>query len=265
MATPAKGVSRITDIDLHRAIEIKALDLSRTRKAQALIRQYGPAHVDRFFDDIPSTPGEIQADWRQACLLYVDGFTVRAFEIQDVEPDCYRFLEGVWVDELKELLAYYKWLKGGIDWTTDVIRERQYFEACEELQNRLVNPACKAVASDSAVKQYLNNTYFRDGILGGEKTEGLIARKAARLSPGSRHCAKELVQTFYGNIIRAIDGAPDAARKVLKAIQHGGSSPTEPDIVSGFEALLAVLFLDPAIVKRSWEDHVEGISRQSTL
>ena len=265
MATAGMTVIRASANDLREDIALRALGLSRIRKCRTILLDYGP-NLDRFFDvQIPATKAEMETDWRHACLICVNQFMLRTLKIENVEPASFQMFEGTWVDELKEMLGYHTWINSGTGYTSETVREQHYFDACEELRTRLVDTNCKVTDDPATVIQHLQDTYFPDGTLGGAETDKLIRSKENRLPMGSRPRASAFVQAFYGNIIKVITDRSFAATKnILKAIQHGGSAPGEPDIVSGFETLLLTGFLDAMAVERCWTEE-KGISRSTTL
>jgi hypothetical protein len=92
----------------------------------------------------------------------------------------------------------------------------------------------------------------------------LVTKKT--LKAESHLPAQQFVTRFCANIVPAIENQDRAATiQVMKALQHGGSSTGEPDLVNGFETVLAVAFLDPTVVTHCWNSRTEGISRAATL
>lgn len=258
MSAPTVALSlAVSAGDFHKRIENEARELSRRRKAQAILL----IGHDKFLDCLPSTPDEIDADWRHAGVVWATRLMFCPFREADVRPDrlesaCYRHFVGIWLDEVKECLAYHRWIGYSDDWANSDLCRHYYFTACKELRNRLVNGNLKLPAIGSpAPLQYLLDTYFvGKGVLDRAKRSSLISQKSGRIDPGR---ATVFVDRFYGNIVAAIRTRDATATgEVLTAIEHAGSSPGQPGIVNAFEALLLVLFLDADIVRAWW--HARG-------
>jgi hypothetical protein len=240
-----------------KSIDVVARDLSRMRKAEKL----NYANLD---EAIQSTPDEMLADWRHAVIFWIDRLMTRALSIGELDSACYSHLEGIWIDQIKEYRAYHYWIQArheGTFWTPREHRDRHYFWACEELRDALVNPGCKEPAATfSEPQHYIRTGYLADGgTVWGPRINELIDAKAQRLAPkmgwdSARTCAKGFVTAFYQSITPAVvDTNREAILKVLEALQHSGSLAGAPGIVNGFEALLAILYLDRQTIKDLWE------------
>jgi hypothetical protein len=252
-------------IGLQREIARISLELSRERKCRAIVLE---SNVYYFLDAfIPSSAGEMQSDWHHACVCLVDSIMTGTVAIESLEPSDFLLLDNVWIDDLKRHLAFCYWLESHSDDNSSAFRERQYFRACETLRARLVDPRYKASQQAHGILvKYLQNTYLGNMPFQAAAMAALIASKAKRLSSGSQDTARTFVNMFYPNIIGAMSGDDKATLTVLKALQLGGGVPSvRPEIVSGFEAMLAVRFLDASVVTGLWANGSGETSMQTTF
>jgi hypothetical protein len=255
-AVPAMRRDLIPENDLRQSIAVTALDLSRIRKAQAILTQGGPI---RFLDRaIPSTDAEREADWNHAVTVWTERVMWdRDFNLERFDENCYGYFEGIWLEDIKQRIAYLKWVDVGGELTSNASRQGFYFQACDELRKRLADPQYKQPHHGRAVQRLeaLNHGVLR---------AALVSRKATRT--GSQKSAETFVSEFYGNIVPAVEKQDrDATIRVVKALLNGGSAPGQPDLVNGFETVVTVAFLNPAVVRDCWRDHTQGITETATL
>lgn len=258
MATPIRDPSppRISEADFRGGLALTALEMSRRRKAQVAIHM-GP---NRFWDSLPSTECDSLADWRHARIIRLMQVMTGVQRPDELESACYKHFTEVWLDEIKEFLAFNNWVDESHDWSDEDGCRWYYFKACAMLRDILVDPEAKIVADGYPTPlQYLDAAYLdhsrRPDL---RRLSALIASKAARLQTGNTTVrAENFVTEFYGNIRTATYGDSAAIERVLGAVQHGGSSPQEPDVVNGFETLLVILFLDPHKIQAYWNKRVK--------
>jgi hypothetical protein len=244
--------------ELRRKISTFALDLSRMRKAEKLLEH---SYLD---ECVRSSPEETEADWRHALIFWIDQLMTRSLALGDLESACYWHFEGIWIDQIKQHRAYHFWIYGRNDgsyWTPGDQREDHYFQACEELRDLFVNPGCKeSIQSFSEPRLYLQRNYLaQDGTATGPQIAQLIELKAQRLVnklgwTAARQCAARFVAGFYGNIVPAVVGTDrQATIRLLQSLEHSGSPANAPDIVNGFETLLAIRYLDLKLIEDLWD------------
>lgn len=248
-------------------IGLKALGLSRTRKAQVLLQKYGSG-MNRFFDSIPSTEAECIADWMHAVAAVAMEDLVKNPELYSLSAEAFVEFEGLWLEDLRRYAAYHTWLGITCNWHSESTRFTCYSNGCDELRHYLVAEN-KPKPGPSGAVEYLRQTYL-SGADADVRRDNLALQKGYRLLewgiPQPFETAKKFVDAFYSNIDDAISlGDPAAVTQVLKAVQNGGSQPGFPSIVNGFEALLLLLFLDGALVEALWNDPGSGIVRSATL
>ena len=248
-------------------IRARALELSRIRKAQAILHKYG-GDLNRYFDSIESTAQECEADWRNAIAsIAINEFPAHS-KLWALSSDCFHHFEGIFLEQLRQTVAYHRWLASTGDQHCEEIRVGCYFEGCNELRERLV--AVKKMPGPMGAVQYLLDTYLNQrGEADQNKIVKLIKLKLQRLDGYVSNpfaFAKRFVSTFYDNAYVAITtGDKQAVTQVLQAVQNGGSEPGKPSIVNAYEALLLIMFLDGATVQEIWTDPNSGIVREATL
>ena len=240
-------------IDLNAILGDVALNLSLCRK------------MDRFLEDkykflgmIPSDPAEMISDWYNACtfiasMLLDGGLNL----VDDIGPDLYWFLEEKWLDEVKQLNAYFRWtiraMKG-----EQGSKEIDYYIACEQLQEKLIDTKIKASINDfQIIKNYLEDCYLTNGRVNDNKPKvnELVNRKAHRIWQFSTmiekdehwYRAKRYINIFYENIIPAVvERNQNNISKIIEALFLGSSENFYP-IINSFEAALPILFFDNSI------------------
>lgn len=256
---PQQSPRRMPESSLRRKISTFALELSRMRKAEKLLEH---SYLD---ECVRSSPEEMEADWRHAVIFWIDELMTRSLALGDLDSACYSHFEGIWIDQIKQHRAYHFWIHGRNDdgsyWTHSHQRDEHYFWACEELRDLMVNPGCKeSIESFSEPRLYLQKNYIaQDGSIAGPQADRLIDLKAQRLVNklgwnAARQCAARFVTNFYGNIIPAvIETERPATIRVFQALEHSGSPANAPDIVNGFEILIAIRYLNLRLIEDLWE------------
>jgi hypothetical protein len=232
-----------------------AWDLSVLRKLE------GVSRVLEHLLDIPSSDEERLKDWQNACdfvcLKIIDGADGDiAFE--QIEPASYQFLEESWLENVKQLKAYFIWRTDNTDNSTD-----NYFKASSGIRKQLLWREPAPPQDFEKVKAYLEEQYLANGNnekLDDEKsnTKALIWRKARRTwettGQGDEKTnwfrAKLYAALFYENIIGAV--VNDDKQKtvaVLKAFQFSEAPANRFSIINGFETAIAINFLNKDIVR----------------
>jgi hypothetical protein len=201
-----------------------ARQYSRMRKSEKLM------DADALDYMVHSSWAEMTSDWRNAVIFWLERLTTREMALGELHPDCYAYFEGVWLDDVKEHRAYFRWLGVRAEeyWTPPHLRDRHYFIACEELRDDLINEGVKErTSSFPEAKAYIRQKCLAEG--GGfslQKCGDLIARKEKRIR-GSVASARTVAETFTKNyyewIIPAVEDRDcEAIEKVLIALRDGG-------------------------------------------
>jgi hypothetical protein len=170
-----------------------ARQYSRMRKSEKLM------DADALDYMVHSSWAEMTSDWRNAVIFWLERLTTREMALGELHPDCYAYFEGVWLDDVKEHRAYFRWLGVRAEeyWTPPHLRDRHYFIACEELRDDLINEGVKErTSSFPEAKAYIRQKCLAEG--GGfslQKCGDLIARKEKRIR-GSVASARTVAETF---------------------------------------------------------------------
>lgn len=240
--------------DLQRWLEQTSFDLAVSR-ARRMVERWS----DEQFVRSVLPWDESAVDWRQAqvCLAneLLDGHIT--FDLLNTVGK-YEMLEGEhWLDDLKQLKAYFVWLRRGGGWTPGQ-SEAHYAEADNLVRIRLTADQPPSMVEFKDVKAYIESTYLEvDGTVrttAPGKAQGLTETKARRLQSlgnGDNLAnwlrAESYVKKFYGNIIRAaVDGDRDAITAVLEAVS---SKDLDGRIVNCFEITVAARFLSSETVQ----------------
>lgn len=252
-----------TNVEVEKWLGDKAYELSRIRKVNYLLRE-----VDALQKRMPSTPEEMEQDWRNAQVEFasqvLDG---KINFVKQIASNSYRRLEEVWLQEVKQLRAFIIWEGRGCPWSDDG-GVADYFRACEQMRDLLVDPGIKGRLPDdfAEAKSYLELNYLdKGGRLDPEKpgTQSLLKSKAAqalrRCGPPDRalslRAAEVYARQFYEHITPAVTAKDrEATLLVLKAFQLSEASPTPCAIANCFEAALAIYFLDPEVIRALWQE-----------
>jgi hypothetical protein len=157
-------------------------------------------------------------------------------------------------------------------WSPEPLRGEHYDEACVEIRNLLVERRVKdRLENFVPVREYISQRYLDEfKRLNGEFCSSLVELKASRLSAKAAQqfaapIAAEYSQKFYENIIPAVEGCDqDACIAVLQALQHGGSFPGFPHIITCFEAAVAISFLDATTIQALWK-RGPNVSKDTTF
>jgi hypothetical protein len=185
-----------------------------------------------------------------------------------ISAKSYFHLEGIWLKEVKLLMAYYQWLK---DKALFKHHDEDFFDVCNHIRQKLlVNDGMKALQSEfTEAKDYIREHYLdKDGKIQdpakeGSKLHQLIMHKAERIghtlndpdNERNQIYAKMYVKMFYDNIIPAVlEGdlhlKKEKTLRILKAFQY--SKVNRFIIINCFETALAIYFLDSDIINDLW-------------
>lgn len=211
-----------------------------------------------FLDSIPSSVEQMRGDWHNAC----EGLTLQLAEgdipLALIASDAYYLLEGAWWKEVKQMSAYHRWKKAG-----NGTPERHYHDASKALRDRLFGGRRADLRDFENVRTYITGKYLDDdnGRL-AEKTKAearsLINNKAWRIWQTTGETrpirnwfrARMYTAMFYENIIGAvIDNDAQKAVGVLRAFEYSKAPTNRYLIINGFEAVVAISFLDKELMK----------------
>jgi len=245
-------------------IQKLAFQIGRLRKADLLI---DPAMLDRL---IPSTQAEMEDDWRKAILQLTLEAMNRNLRLHDLDAQCFPYFESVWLQELSEYMAYskrreHREVSGEVMHSAEQERVR-YNKALDTLRDYLEDPTRKERPGRFlTIKQYVESKCDGPGFA------DLVLRKQERLIAVVQHfeastMARQYTAGFYGNIVKAVDGRDKLATlNVLRSLSNGASRDGFPGIISCFEGILAVSYLDPKLVREAWDNPESGVSRGTTF
>ncbi|HEV8072469.1 MAG TPA: hypothetical protein VGP76_32420 [Planctomycetaceae bacterium] len=241
-----------------------AHDISRHRKLSHLSRLVSrltrqPELIDTW---ILSTHDETLQDWYNACLfLATEVLSGEIRFVEQLKSDSFMHLQMVWLDDVKELLAYLEWERNG-EQGAPYLKHASYYGACQTLHERVLDPELKSPPENFkeifgwwAEQKYPQRYLFDAGSQRYPQLRPLIERKARRIwdkslcGDANAHwqSAERFVLQFYGNIISAIrDRDKDAASEVLAAIRCDSEHPVE--ILNAFEAALVIYGLDAELI-----------------
>ena len=202
---------------------------------------------------IPSNPEEVNADWYKACTYFcskvLEGKIVFSSE---VTSELYPCLEGVWLEDLKQLKAYDVWQENGDGWNSDEsLMKSYYFKACKQLADSLSASYIRApLCWFGDLEGYLKKNYLTDE----KKLYDLTKRKFDRLgektgrsdSQGNWLSAERYVKDFYENIIPAVKINDSASISKVKKVL---ADPDHYYMMNCFEAAIVIYFLKPEILQ----------------
>ena len=176
-------------------------------------------------------------------------------------PKTYRYLEAVWLEEVKEVKAYFLW-KNNVATSAPDDCDRNYLAACEQLRKGVLDPSTKAwPTTTQPSRDYLQEQYLTNGKVDttdAARGKKLVELKARRLSlfPLNRDsqssnwlAAEDYVKRFYGNIIPAMIATDQAEKQravstLIQVLTFIGGGWNHYRIVNCFEAALAIHSLD---------------------
>jgi hypothetical protein len=225
------------------------------------------ANPDKIHREIASTHEEQIADWLAAQKFFAcDALLGRVNMARQFSSDSYCHLEEVWVDDVKDVIAYLAWeAQKSVGEEPD--RER-YRDACQELNEMVFDRHIKAGLGDFVqVAEYIGNRFLHRGKLDRSKpaTGDLIAKKAECVwrhtgrgddrTAENERAAISFVRDFYQNIVPAVE--EDDLRRlkaVLETLKAGGDDRYRNRLLSCFEAALLIYFLNPDTLRQACEE-----------
>lgn len=199
---------------------------------------------------------------------------------ESVSSKSFPRLQNIWLNEVKEIMAYFIWDIHGHR-VTPSTHEDDYQDACDNIRSMLVDPNRKAKLSlFLEVKAFIENRYLNKGRLDENKPDAVasIERKASRIESRLRPTgqrthdfdnwldAKAYMKLFYENIIPAvIEKNKECVLAVLKAFQFTKTVRDKMHVVDAFEVAVAISYLDEDLVNEIWELHKEDHAPYSAI
>jgi hypothetical protein len=235
-------------------------------KNQSRERKLGLFKDPSFLDSIKSTDEEMRHDWDNACDIITLQIAEGIIDFPLIGTDSYYFLEGTWWKMVKQASAYLRWKADSAK------TEAQYYDdASRSLRQRLFKDQKSGTFEEfEKVKNYITKKYldedgrFSDSIK--RDAHALLANKAKKISETTGeersvlnwHRAKVYASMYYENIIGAVIGQEKEKKektvKVLRAFEFSKSPKNRYLIISGFEAIVAIYFLDKQLIKSILQD-----------
>jgi hypothetical protein len=240
--------------------------LGRDRKVRAISEfvSYLRDNPHEVHKQIPSRRNaELLTDWSAAETYYAsDILRGRIDMTRQSSPDCYVYLQWVWLDDAKRLRAYLNWAAAKQN-SREQADTCYYMMSCQELGDTFQDRLIKAKLIDYLpIAEYIADNLLHNGKLAPNKpaAHALIQKKAWCIwkclgQPHDRHDqnwrdAEAYVRGFYENIGPAIETKdPTATKALLKAMTMGGKEGYRYRIMDCFEAALLIYFLDPEAVE----------------
>lgn len=240
---------------------------NRPEKLENDVRQY--SQLASLFRRLErgSTEEEQYSDWHQGeVILSCDVLEGKIDFVQKVGKEAFKHLEAVWLKEVIEVMAYFRYIDK--NWKREEPNDHKanYFHACEYYRWRLIDSHNKyGWEYFDVVSAYLQEKLLdSDKKLHPWKSKGLIGRKAElyhnrktfQNAEKDWQEAEKYVKAFYENIIPAvgwrgkggngvgtIDGIEAAKRRMVEAILWSEGSDSPLSIMNAFEAAIAIYFL----------------------
>ncbi len=251
----------LTDEELRKWLDGTAYYLSRYRRLRKGLNR----PLDQFIQEVPSTDAERALDERNAKLLFGCGILDGTIDLANQTSwSLYALLEDLWLDDIKQLPAYFNWENKGGGWDPERA-ENNYYQACEYFRLGLADkPEIKRSEKVfGGVRAYLDDHYLRAGKLDPNKSlaKTMMEKKAYRIMAATGQTdpdknwvsAEKYAKLFYDNIIPAVQENPEKVQMVLEALDLSEASKTRFLIINCFEAAVAICFLNPNLVKQQWE------------
>jgi hypothetical protein len=199
---------------------------------------------------MPSSPHDMDSDWNQSCLHYVNYFM--EIELSHFAVDCYLEFENIWLDDIKKFRAYHLFINN-----PSHSELQNYYDVCNNFNNDLLignaqftRPKVFVIDLDEKGSSQIDDfdpvkKYLEDKYINKSKTS-LIKKKEDRIiktggDPKNGSYAKKYVDLFYDNIIPAVT-KKDSSN--ISCIIQALSASEYTSIINAFEAKIAISYLD---------------------
>lgn len=240
---------------MQRLITMSAKQFGQIRKIRAIMWQYEERlrDIDR---SIPSTQEEMISDWRTA-QVFIALKVLRGVEmgLSSLHPDSYPVLEDVWVEEIKQQLAYFHWENN--KHRSD---KENYYSACNEIRGLLLHKEREPVELFAPIRLYLEENYLRDGSFSVDKSlraRQLVTKKAEKIAlltqtndaESNWFRAEMYARLFYENILSAAETSNKMSiSKILRAFEFGKAKENNYQIANVFEVATTICYLDKSVL-----------------
>lgn len=275
---PARPRSPLSYAEIKSKLDGMAYYLGEHRKVRATIEKMAELRLivdnpELIHSQIASKPEEQDQDWRFALTYFAtDVLSGRTDFVDQLDKESWLELEHVPLEDVKRLNAYHISLTDGRANDPAVC----YREACEGLRAALLSPYMKYAARDFApVRDFLKDRYsagesFPKSSKGSDNAEALKRQTAEVLyqrrsqTQESKTATRdkdwgdacEYLSLFYGNVIGAVEAAPEERRKdhMTQALEAFRKPWRDYGLVNCLEAAIAIYFFDPKVVAQACHD-----------
>ena len=234
------------DYDLDTWVRNRAHDLAKER-AVLKCTSLTPDELLRRF---PGTEEEAITDFENATIILACGVVDGRMGIQQLQPSCYRRIASVWLEDVKRLRAYHRWLS-----ETGPPRPASayWLDACADIEALLTNEHKDwTMAQFDPIRAYFEHLCLTNDSFDAEKAQGLVTDKAYRLSvmkPEGHTEDWELAESYvaglYPRIVAAVcQRDSTAASEVTDWLTRPESDGDRTHlIVNALEAAVAARFV----------------------
>src|SRR5437016_3956651 len=100
------------DDELRKTQQLSVEYVKAMARHLSIQRKIDQLHDAQFFENIPSTTWQMDQDWHNACVYWAKKFISCELRLSAFDRATYELLEGVWLDEVKQHIAYLRWVTG---------------------------------------------------------------------------------------------------------------------------------------------------------
>lgn len=190
-------------------------------------------------------------------LKVIDGLFYKFVDLE------FKYLESVWLLEIKQLKAYFIWNFNNQRSDLD-----NYHKGCDDIRNKLLNGDRTDLKYFSPVEKYIRDHYLnaKDQLdTNSDYVKGQISMKAYLIyeitkrenEKNNWYIAELYTKMFYENIISAVKKSDNESTiKILKALQFDKSRDNCYSVITAFETAIAIHFLDKTLLRiilKKWD------------
>ena len=281
--------STIPEESIKKYLDEKAFLVGESRQWEELVTLLRE-NLYSIHEKIPSTAEQQNIDWQNANIYLANEVLEGRFNFISLKDNkFYELLSTIWLDEVRQLKAYFLWHNQhskktdsrlenllhlqAVQWDAEEAYSN-YIKACERINNILLNNSFKTNEKRfKKVRNYLEHHYLSKGKLDIDKpdTYKLISDKAYRIWELSGkqldqntnwQLAEKYVRMFYDNIIPIVteDQSKDKFKVMIHSLisqisdlrsvfQEHNLSNGLYQLINCFEAALAIYFIKRSILK----------------
>ena len=267
---------RLTRQEVLQTLKRRASETAQFRKLSHLFSQIDWLYrltksPEILHERFPSTSEEMDRDWSFACqFLAADVLDGRLRMTEQLDAEAFSTLTATWLEDTKRLMAYMSWLAESQDKPASAPGRdnngKHYYRVCESLHHALLDKSRKAaVESFFDVADWIKVEFLTGGSLKmceGSPAWRLVANKAHRIweqtgrNDPERNWfrAEQYVRGYFEAIIPAvIDVDRKSVRAILNAVTPQRTEGPGCEIISVFEAAIAIECLDPDLVREDYK------------